>query len=77
MLLQIIMVIEVHVQEVRSTERVHSGHLKGLCSLVADYPRTKRRIVVCHEPRTRKTSDGIEIMPAKTFVRGLLGGEVV
>lgn len=63
--------------EVKSTERVHSGHLKGLCSLVADYPRTKRRIVVCREPRARKTNDGIEIMPAKTFVRVLWGGEIV
>lgn len=63
--------------EVKSTERVHSGHLKGLRSLVADYPRTKRRIVVCREPRARKTSDGIEIMPAKAFVRVLWGGEIV
>ena len=63
--------------EVKSTERVHSGHLKGLRSLVADYPRTKRRIVICRESRPRKTSDGIEIMPAKAFVRGLWGGEVV
>jgi len=63
--------------EVKSAERVHSGHLKGLRSLVADYPRAKRRIVVCREPRTRKTSDGIEIMPSKAFFRGLWGGEVV
>ncbi len=63
--------------EVKSTERVHSSHLKGLRSLVEDYPRTKRRIVVCREPRARKTSDGIEVMPAKAFVRGLWGGDVV
>ena len=63
--------------EAKSTERTQSDHFKGLRSLVLDHPRVARRIVVCREPRTRKTSDGIEIMPAGTFVRNLWDGGIV
>ena len=63
--------------EAKSTERTHSGHFKGLRSLVADYPRIRRRIVVCREPRTRTTDDGIEIMPTKVFVKRLWDGAIV
>lgn len=57
--------------EAKSTERTQSDHVKGLRNLAKDYPRIKRRIIVCREPRTRKTTDGIEIMPATAFVKHL------
>jgi len=30
-----------------------------------------RRVVVCLEPRPRRTPDGIEVLPAEPFVRRL------
>ena len=62
--------------EAKSSSRITRDHLKGLRSLVEDHPRVKRRIVVCREPRARKTDDGIEILPAVTFVRRLWNGEL-
>lgn len=63
--------------EAKSTERTQSDHIKGLRSLATDYPRIKRRIIVCREPRARKTTDGIEIMPATTFVKRLWNDDIV
>lgn len=63
--------------EAKSTERTRSDHFKGLRRLVVDYPHVKRRIVVCREPRARKTGDGIEIIPAKAFVERLWDGDIV
>jgi predicted AAA+ superfamily ATPase len=62
--------------EAKSSERITRDHLRGLRSLVEDHPRVERRIVVCREPRARKTDDGIEILPAATFVRRLWAGEL-
>ncbi len=63
--------------EAKSSERTTRDHLKGLRSLVEDHPRVGRRIVVCREPRARKTDDGIEILPVATFVKRLWAGELV
>lgn len=57
--------------EAKASERVTRDHLKGLRALVEDHPKVRRRIVVCREPRARRTDDGIEILPVKTFVRKL------
>jgi predicted AAA+ superfamily ATPase len=62
--------------EAKSSERITQDHLKGLRSLVEDHPRVRRRVVVCREPRARKTDDGIEILPATAFVRRLWAGEL-
>jgi predicted AAA+ superfamily ATPase len=62
--------------EAKSSARITRDHLKGLRSLVEDHPHVGRRIVVCREPRARKTDDGIEILPATTFVRRLWNGEL-
>ena len=50
--------------EAKSSARITRDHLKGLRSLVEDHHRVRRRIVVCCEPRARRTDDGIEILPA-------------
>ena len=57
--------------EVKSSDRIHSDHLKGLRNIIIDHPGIARRIVVCREPRLRKTNDGIEIMPAEEFAERL------
>ncbi len=62
--------------EAKAVRQIGRQHLKGLRSLVQDHPKTGRRIVVSLEPRSRITDDGIEILPAETFVRRLWDGEL-
>ena len=62
--------------EAKSSARITRDHLKGLRSLAEDHPRVGRRVVVCREPRSRKTDDGIEILPSATFVRRLWSGDL-
>lgn len=61
--------------EAKSSRNVTRDHLKGLRSLVQDHPAVRQRIVVCREPRRRRTEDGIEIVPASDFATGLRDGE--
>jgi predicted AAA+ superfamily ATPase len=53
--------------EAKATARVTADHLKGLRHLHQDHPRA-RRVVVCLEPRRRRTADGIDILPFKAFL---------
>jgi hypothetical protein len=53
-----------------------SDHLKGLRHLAQDH-RVRRRIVVCLEPRARRTEDGIEVLPARAFVERLSAGDLL
>ncbi|MBN2718936.1 MAG: ATP-binding protein [Deltaproteobacteria bacterium] len=62
--------------EVKSSDRIHSGHLKGLIQLLEDHPETKRRVVVCSEPKYRQTSEGIDIMPFRYFLEALWNGDL-
>jgi len=62
--------------EAKSSERITRDHHRGLRSVVEDHPRVGRRVVVCRESRARKTDDGIEVLPAATFVRRLSAGEL-
>jgi uncharacterized protein len=62
--------------EAKSSERITRDHLQGLRRLAEDHPRVGRRLVVCREPRARKTDDGIEVLPAATFVRRLWTGDI-
>jgi predicted AAA+ superfamily ATPase len=52
--------------EAKATARVTSDHLKGLRHLHTDHPAA-RRLLVCLEPRRRRTDDGIEILPAAAY----------
>jgi predicted AAA+ superfamily ATPase len=62
--------------EAKATARVAADHLKGLRALLQDQPRAQQRIVVCLEPRARKTEDGILILPASEFCDQLAGGRL-
>ena len=67
--------------EAKASARIASNHLRGLRSLAREHPEADRRVVVCLEPRARRTDDGIDILPAKDFVRrlwhgGLAAGQV-
>ena len=62
--------------EAKSNTRITRDHLKGLRSLAEDHPQVGRRIVVCREPRVRKTDDGIEILSVAAFVQRLWAGDI-
>ncbi|HBH27526.1 MAG: ATP-binding protein [Desulfofustis sp. PB-SRB1] len=61
--------------EAKATGTIHASHLKGLRSLIIDHPNVKRRLVVCNEPKMRRTEDNIEIIPAHDFAAKLWNGE--
>ena len=50
-------------------------HLKGLRSLATEHA-VRRRVIVCLEAKPRRTEDGIEVLPAATFVRRLWKGDL-
>ena len=57
--------------EAKASARITRDHLRGLRTLIDEHPGVRRRIVVCLEPRPRRTEDGIDILPAAEFVRRL------
>ncbi len=63
--------------EAKSSTKISRDHLKGLRKLREDHPTVARRVVVCREPKARRTDDGIEVFPATTFVRRLWKGELI
>lgn len=56
--------------EAKAATNVTDNHLRGLRHLRSDHPSV-RRVVVCLEPRRRRTSDGIEILPVRAFIEDL------
>ena len=62
--------------EAKASARIARDHLQGLRTLVREHPDVGRRIVVCLEPRARRTDDGIDILPAAEFIRRLAAGEL-
>jgi uncharacterized protein len=62
--------------EAKSSAKITSDHLRGLRHLVQDHPKIKKRIVVSLEARSRKTEDGIEILPYKAFTEQLWSGNL-
>lgn len=61
--------------EAKATARITSDHLKGIKALHQDQQRVGRTIVVCLEPKARRTDEGIEIMPAESFCKALWAGD--
>lgn len=62
--------------EVKATSKVNTQHLQGLGAFAEDHPRVGRRILVCLEPRRRRTESGIEILPIGTFLKDLWAGRI-
>lgn len=54
--------------EAKGTQKVTLDHLKGLRALKEQYPKVKRRIIVCLEARSRLTEDGIEVLSIEDFM---------
>ena len=63
--------------EAKSSENITRQHLKGLRSIIDEYPEIAQRVVVCRERRPRLTEDGILILPAERFVERLWSGELI
>ena len=62
--------------EAKASARITPNHLRGLRSLAQEHPQVGQRLIVCLEPRPRRTEDGIDILPAQTFVDRLWAGEL-
>lgn len=60
--------------ETKTTRNAVKGDLKGLHA-IAEEGSFRRRILVCDEPR-RRMSDGMEILPWRTFVDELWSGGI-
>lgn len=60
--------------ECKSSAEVRPDHLKGLRELGREHGETGRRIVVSRSPKSRKTSDGIEILGVADFLNELWSG---
>jgi predicted AAA+ superfamily ATPase len=56
--------------EVKSSQMVTDNHLKGLRALKEDYS-ARQFIVVSLDPKPRRTSDGIDILPWSEFLKRL------
>ncbi|MDF1571807.1 MAG: hypothetical protein P1P82_09350 [Bacteroidales bacterium] len=61
--------------EIKSVEEIKSRHLKGLKGFLEDYPKA-RAIVVSLDQHPR-ILNGIEILPAKQFLKLLWNKEIV
>ena len=62
--------------EAKATAKVTADHLRGLRALTQDHPRARHRMVVCLEPKSRRTDDGILIVPAREFCTRLNAGDL-
>ncbi len=62
--------------EAKAGARIANRHLKGLRSFAQDHPEVARRVLVCLEPRPRRTEDGIDVLPAEDFAAQLWRGEL-
>ncbi|MDE2795695.1 MAG: DUF4143 domain-containing protein [Gemmatimonadota bacterium] len=61
--------------EAKASAVIGRHHLRGLRSLVTE-EHPGRCVIVCLEPRPRRTRDGIEVLPAGTFVERLWRGDL-
>jgi predicted AAA+ superfamily ATPase len=62
--------------EAKATAKVSADHLRGLRAIKEDHPRIKQRLIVCLERTSRRTEDGILILPAAEFRDSLERGDL-
>ncbi len=60
--------------EVKGSQRIHSGHTKGLRALQEEF-KVKHSLIVSLESQPRKLESGIEILPWQVFIQRLWAGE--
>ena len=64
------------VLEVKATRTAQTHHLRGLRAFREDY-RPERCILISLDPRPRKTSEGIEILPVREFLQDLWDNRII
>ena len=62
--------------EAKASAKITADHLRGLRALAQDHPRIGRRMIVCLERKSRRTDDGILILPATEFCERLRAGDL-
>jgi uncharacterized protein len=62
--------------EAKAATKVTPDHLKGLREVARDHRGIKQRIIVCLERTSRRTDDGIWILPANDFINRLSSGDL-
>jgi predicted AAA+ superfamily ATPase len=62
--------------EVKASRKVTADHLRGLRALAQDHAGVKQRVLICLEPKSFRTEDGILILPASEFCERLGAGEL-
>lgn len=60
--------------EVKGSQRIHSGHTKGLRALLEEF-NVRHALIVSLESQPRKLESGIEILPWQVFIQRLWAGE--
>jgi len=60
--------------EAKGKNQVHVRDIKGLLQFKADFPAVRDLLVVCLEPRLRRTEEGVWIIPYGEFMRLLWQG---
>lgn len=63
--------------EARSSRRAADVHLAGLRALREDHRTVRRLILVCLEEKPRRTADGVDILPVRTFLSELWADDLV
>jgi predicted AAA+ superfamily ATPase len=62
--------------DAKATSEVTADHIKELRALAQDHPRVKERLLVCLEAKSRRTEEGILVVPALEFCALLKSGEL-
>ena len=60
--------------ECKSSTKVQNHHLKGLRELAVEHSSIGKQIIVCREPKSRTTPDGIQILNVSDFLNELWSG---
>ncbi len=60
--------------EAKATAKITADHLRGLRAVAEDHKKIRQRIVVCLERDSRRTEDGILILPGTDFSPRLEAG---
>jgi predicted AAA+ superfamily ATPase len=62
--------------EVKSSDRIHSNHQKGLLAFQNEY-KVKRSLIVCMETVRRTQENGVEVWPWQDFIKALWSDEII
>jgi predicted AAA+ superfamily ATPase len=62
--------------EAKAATKITPDHLKGLREVARDHRGIKQRIIVCLERTSRRTDDGIWMLPANEFTNRLSSGDL-